>query len=301
MKYDGTPAALPRCPVCGGTRWSARRRATSLRDCAGCTTVLNDRSSSRGEEESRYSDGRLPDEGSETAIAASRWEWVGRLLPPDADPRRISVLDIGCGQGAFLGEARRAGHRVAGVEISAAAVERCRRSGLEVLHGSLFDVGLPHGPWDIITFWDVLDQLEDPLEALRVAAGGLTSRGLIVVRGRNARIHAPLKTISLRMRKMTGGLPIPDPAIVHRWGIAPAGYATMMREAGLLDVRIDPGVPTPGDRHAGHGMRARVRAVAKTALFTGGTALHRISLGRLYPFLTVMATGRRGTAAREAP
>lgn len=239
--------------------------------------------------------------GSETAIAVSRWEWVERMVPPDTDPRSLSVLDIGCGQGAFLGEARRAGHRVAGVEISAAAVERCRRSGFEVLHGSLFDVGLPRGPWDIITFWDVLDQLEDPLEALRVAAGGLRSRGLIVVRGRNARIHAPLKTISLRMRRLTGGLPIPDPAIVHRWGIAPAGYATMMREAGLVDVRIDPGLPTPGDRYAGHGMRARARALTKTVLRTGGTALHRVSLGRLYPFLTVMTTGRRGPATKGGP
>ena len=174
-------------------------------------------------------------------------------------------------------------------------MEHCRRLGLEVVRGSIFDAGLPAGPWDLITFWDVIDQLESPVEALRLAAAGLAPRGTVVVRGRNAKIHAPLKKASVRARRLARGWRLPDPAVVHRWGITPAGYQAMMRRAGLVDVRLYPGLPTPRDRYGTPGLRRRARSAVKAALRAGGMVIHQASFRRLYPFLTVMVSGRSGT------
>jgi len=151
------------------------------------------------------------------------------------------VLDIGCGMGAFLKEARGGGARVAGIEIDPRAAEACATAGLSVTSGSIFETTLPEGPWDLVTFWDVLDQLEDPPEALRLAARGLAPGGLLLARGRNALLHAPAKKAARRLARWAPALP--DPAVVHRWGLRPAGWLAMLRRIGLAEACLHPGLP----------------------------------------------------------
>src|SRR5690242_19661089 len=50
-------------------------------------------------------------------------------------PRR-SILEIGCGDGAIIRELEDFGEKIAGLEISQAAVDQCLRAGLNV---ALFD------------------------------------------------------------------------------------------------------------------------------------------------------------------
>jgi hypothetical protein len=139
----------------------------------------------------------------------------------------------------------------------------------------LFDVGVPSGPWDLITFWDVLDQLEEPPEALRLAGRHLAPDGLLIVRGRNARIHVPVKKATLRLRRLAPALPVPDPAVVHRWGLAPAGFTSLLRGAGLSDIRLHADLPR------------------RSWLSVPAQLVHRAFLGRLYPFSSVLASGRK--------
>jgi O-antigen chain-terminating methyltransferase len=50
------------------------------------------------------------------------------------------ILDVGCGRGELLEVLRDAGLKASGVDSNAAAVELCRRAGLDVVQGDLFEV-----------------------------------------------------------------------------------------------------------------------------------------------------------------
>lgn len=93
-----------------------------------------------------------------------------------------SVLDIGCGTGLFLREARERGWTVEGIELSRSAVAYAReRFGLPVRQGALDEIALPDAAFDVITMWHVLEHLPDPLAALRQAARALRPGGLLLL------------------------------------------------------------------------------------------------------------------------
>ncbi len=100
-----------------------------------------------------------------------------RLLPrrPTLRARKLSrmigkpgrLLDIGCASGDFLGEMAEAGWQVAGVEPgdTAAAAAEARFPG-KITHGTLEDAGYDDGAFDLVTMWDVIEHLPDPLATL---------------------------------------------------------------------------------------------------------------------------------------
>lgn len=102
-----------------------------------------------------------------------------RDLFPGGDP---STLDVGCGVGTSLIVAQELGFRAAGVEVNAAAVEIARGRGLDVDFPSRGDDGRRH---DVITFWESLEHLHDPLAALNEAANRLAPNGVIAITAPN--------------------------------------------------------------------------------------------------------------------
>lgn len=120
---------------------------------------------------------------------SSRW---GRLLIPVLWPLRMQldyffrhlprrtgrVLDIGCGNGAFLLRAREAGWSVEGVEPDPQAAAAARSSGLEVFQGSYKEYK-PTARYDCITMSHVLEHLHEPNEALATLRGWLKPGGAL--------------------------------------------------------------------------------------------------------------------------
>ncbi|MGH7822883.1 MAG: class I SAM-dependent methyltransferase, partial [Candidatus Binatia bacterium] len=101
-----------------------------------------------------------------------------------ANPGRL--LDVGCGVGLFLDEARRCGWQVQGLEASAAPGRIAReRFGLPVITATIADAGLPDRSFDVVTFFDVLEHLPDPRAALDRAARILRPGGLLVAQSPN--------------------------------------------------------------------------------------------------------------------
>jgi 2-polyprenyl-3-methyl-5-hydroxy-6-metoxy-1,4-benzoquinol methylase len=92
------------------------------------------------------------------------------------------LLDFGCGGGSYLQRMHQQGWKVVGLDFSAAAVRRVRQElGLPAVEGTLPCPELPSGSFDVITMWQVLEHVHDPMEALRDAHRLLVPGGRLVV------------------------------------------------------------------------------------------------------------------------
>ncbi len=106
------------------------------------------------------------------------------ILPllPAASER---VLDLGCGDGSTLAylKDRGAARWTCGVDINAAALDRARAAGVDVVvRGSLDDLQLPIEPesLDVVLCLDILEHLADPWATTRSVAKLLKPGGIVV-------------------------------------------------------------------------------------------------------------------------
>jgi 2-polyprenyl-3-methyl-5-hydroxy-6-metoxy-1,4-benzoquinol methylase len=78
------------------------------------------------------------------------------------------LLDLGCAEGLFLRVAQQKGWDVSGVEVSpqAADIAKTFLPG-KVFQGRLEDVPFPENDFDVITMFDVVEHLYDPVDALK--------------------------------------------------------------------------------------------------------------------------------------
>lgn len=94
----------------------------------------------------------------------------------------ISVLDIGCHTGSFLGQLPPTWH-LTGVDVSATAI-RIVRTNLPngfFYAGSLEDSELPHNSYDLVTAWDVFEHVHNVAIFVKKIHGLLRSGGLLVI------------------------------------------------------------------------------------------------------------------------
>jgi 2-polyprenyl-3-methyl-5-hydroxy-6-metoxy-1,4-benzoquinol methylase len=92
------------------------------------------------------------------------------------------LLDFGCGAGSFLDRMREQGWEVTGVDVSAAVVQRLRaQSRLRVLAGSLPHPALRPESFDVITMWQSLEHVHEPLTVLTGAHRLLVPGGRLYV------------------------------------------------------------------------------------------------------------------------
>ena len=93
---------------------------------------------------------------------------------------RGELLDIGCATGFLLDEARQMNYSVVGVELSTWAVKFAReRFQLDVRQGSVLELDFPFNYFDVIVMTDVIEHLEDPLQALTKLSRHLKPNGLL--------------------------------------------------------------------------------------------------------------------------
>ena len=107
------------------------------------------------------------------------------LAPQLTRPGR--VLDIGCAAGYFLRVMQRRGWDVHGIEPSRSIRALAERDlGPERVHAALLpDAKLEPGSFDLVTLWDVLEHLPEPVETLRAAASLLRPDGRLLVETQN--------------------------------------------------------------------------------------------------------------------
>ena len=150
-----------------------------------------------------------------------RWDVVDRLV---AEVGPGTVLEIGCGQGAFGARiATRAGY--VGVEPDDAAHEVARRRiepvGGQVLHGT--DAVVPAGSaFDLVCFFEVLEHIRDDEAALRRWTGFARPGGHVL----------------LSVPAFAGRFAPMDVQAGHYRRYDPDDVRRLLAAAGLQDVRV---------------------------------------------------------------
>jgi 2-polyprenyl-3-methyl-5-hydroxy-6-metoxy-1,4-benzoquinol methylase len=180
---NGAPTTLGggACPVCAATAdRAADAGGFSLYACADCGTWSSD-ALARGAKTSFAPAGYFGN----AAADEPRWgALLDRVAARGGTVR--TLLDVGCGTGAFLAFAGRRVHgaRLTGIELDAerAAQARAANPGATVLAGDAAAVaaGLA-GTYDLVTLWDVLEHVPEPGALLASLAGRLAPGGVLFV------------------------------------------------------------------------------------------------------------------------
>lgn len=110
-------------------------------------------------------------------------EEFGRTLKFADEHGLRRVLDVGCGSGIFLDMARSRGLQTFGIELNSAAAKQAREKGHTIFAKLLSDLNIEQtaGAFDLITLFQVLEHVPDPVKTLKEAAALLRSGGFISV------------------------------------------------------------------------------------------------------------------------
>jgi SAM-dependent methyltransferase len=209
-------------------------------------------------------------------------EWLMQMHPEAG-----TVVDVGCGAGAFLLCCRERGWKGVGIDPCPSAVERAAAMGLDAHVRSWPSSLLGNETADAVTFINVLDHLRDPFGALHEAWRVLRKGGLLYIRVPNgalrSRLIAPLSFMGF------GSFPV----VVHLYGFSRAAFRFHLPRLGFAVRAVRTAPPSQGDAYgAGNGSGGAVfRRLLKKAdqsLYAVLTwsGLDRLPLG---PSIEVMA------------
>ena len=247
------------CQVCGGR--VERFRHDWLKRCAQCGVVSADLPVAIPQEpDDAGLDETLRFSGLEPLRQANNQRLIGilkRLAPAGA-----RLLDVGCGPGMLLNQAREAGYRVEGVEPDANVVAVAREVRVNVRHGYFPQALAGDETFDIIVFNDVLEHIPDLRGALEASARHLEAGGILCLncpdqRGLFFRAAAALDRLGVSgpyERLWQRGMPSP-----HVWYFTPALLKRAAASAGFQHVE-DTRLATIELR----GLWARIRYVSGT-------------------------------------
>ena len=91
------------------------------------------------------------------------------------------LLDIGAATGYFMKIAEKRGWKAHGVEISMYAAELGRSRGLDIETGTIHGTAFGKESFDLVTMWDVVEHVPDPILDIGKACSLLRPGGLLAI------------------------------------------------------------------------------------------------------------------------
>jgi SAM-dependent methyltransferase len=189
-----------RCVICESDRvlpfittqdWLFDEQATfHLAQCADCQTVFVAPPPDATELARHYPENYPPYLKAVQDMPAGPTKmgiWHGLRRRCDDINRVIStpgkVLDVGCSTGNFLYLLQKRGWHCYGVEINPQIAEYARqRFGLPIHTGDFASAQFPEGNFDLVTLWDVLEHIYQPVETIRAIRRVLKPGGWLIFR-----------------------------------------------------------------------------------------------------------------------
>jgi SAM-dependent methyltransferase len=184
------------------------------------------------------------------------WERLpADLQPPDLELRRAfllghvgageRVLDLGCGDGAFVGAIEAAGAEAVGVDVADAALRRARARHPDLeLHRAPIDGRLPleEARFDAVWCSEVIEHVADTVNLLSEARRVLRPGGLLLV---TTPRHGRLSGAWIALTRFEAHFhPLGD----HLRFYTRRSLARALEELGFEDVRVRPAGGLPAAR-----------------------------------------------------
>jgi SAM-dependent methyltransferase len=175
--------ALAHCPVCRAERFAPRFaiKGMAIESCNRCGLIVQNPQPSDDQLAAIYGSAYFIG-SSENDRLGSQFDLVKRataslqldeiaayLRKGGQAAHGLSLLEIGCGHGNMLLEARNRGYEVRGLEYSADAVRVANRKlGAELVRvGALDENAFPEQSFDVCILADVIEHVRDPASFLR--------------------------------------------------------------------------------------------------------------------------------------
>lgn len=98
----------------------------------------------------------------------------------------LSLLDVGCSSGAFISVAQAMGVTVTGIEPAEKSAKTAMEAGLNVHNGFLEEIKFPEESFHVITVFEVIEHLKDPIALMKESFRILHPGGLVIIRTGNA-------------------------------------------------------------------------------------------------------------------
>ncbi len=148
-----------------------------------------------------------------------------------------SVLEVGCATGYFTKALTEQGCKVVGMELNAEAAKVAESWAERIVVGNANDASVwdlvDDESFDVITFGDVLEHLQDPLAVLQMAKHKLRQTGFVVTSLPNV-AHG-----DVRLSLLHGAFPYRETGLLDRTHVrffTLESIREMLREAGLVTV-----------------------------------------------------------------
>lgn len=265
------------CP-CRGGRGTLEAFRTSTRryvECPACGLVFQSPRPSPSLVEEHYREsydgsyGAAESSADRQPVFASVLAHVSEWRQP---PGRL--LDIGCGDGAFMMLCRHAGWTCTGVELSQGALARARSKGCEVFAPA--ELGqAKSGEFDVVTMINVLEAVTDPAAIIQAMADQMKPHGFIAVRVLNGSFH---KVMRIPVR-LCGAQ---HDQTFHLFSYSPDALRILMEAHGFEVVSVRNSAPSRGPVTSANSWGRRL----KWRLVGGGLSMvaalaYRLSGGRL--------------------
>jgi 2-polyprenyl-3-methyl-5-hydroxy-6-metoxy-1,4-benzoquinol methylase len=150
-----------------------------------------------------------------------------RWLPKPAVGQ--TLLDIGCGNGAFLHTAKEAGWRVTGLDPDRKACEIAGKSGLDIIYGGLGVLANANEQFDAITLSHVIEHVHDPQQTFRTIFRLLRPGGILYVQTPNIESRG-----AIVFRSNWRGIESPRHLVLF----APQALMSILQRSGFIDIKL---------------------------------------------------------------
>jgi 2-polyprenyl-3-methyl-5-hydroxy-6-metoxy-1,4-benzoquinol methylase len=160
------------------------------------------------------------------AISELKYAFLASLRPNGG-----SLLDVGCGSGSFVDVAAVRGWRAVGIDPAARSGRTT--SGAEIVNGTLD--GLSGQQFDVVSLWDVIEHVEEPLALLAAAKRHLRADGFLLLETGNYQSAG----------RILGGEHWWDYQVDHRWYFGTKTLFALLQQVGLGRVIVSERVLRP--------------------------------------------------------